>query len=133
MPAICAPTFSASSNSLSLGTTRLTRPLRSASAASIMRPVNTISIALALPTARVSRCVPPEPGMIAERDLGLAEFGAFRGDDGVAHHRHLAAAAEREARDRGDDRLAAGGDALPAIGDEILEVAIDEALARPSP
>src|SRR3989442_495730 len=28
-----------------------------------MRPVSTISIAFALPTKRVKRCVPPEPGM----------------------------------------------------------------------
>ena len=42
---------------------RETSPERSASAASIMRPVRHISIAFALPTARVSRCVPPAPGM----------------------------------------------------------------------
>ena len=42
----------------------------------------------------------------AELDLGLAELGAVGGDDEVAHHRQLAAAAEREAGDRGDHRLA---------------------------
>src|SRR5579885_3269219 len=47
----------------SAGTTRETRPLRSASAAAIMRPVSTMSMAFALPTKRVRRCVPPEPGM----------------------------------------------------------------------
>ena len=40
-----------------------TRPQRSASAASIMRPVRHISIAFDLPTKRVRRCVPPAPGM----------------------------------------------------------------------
>ena len=54
---------SASSISLSAGTTRATSPARSASAASIMRLVSTMSIALALPTARGRRCVPPAPGM----------------------------------------------------------------------
>ena len=61
--AIVSATFIASSIRLAAGTTRATRLERSASAASIMRPVKIISIALALPTARVSRCVPPIPGM----------------------------------------------------------------------
>ena len=56
-------TFIASSIRFAAGTTRATSPDFSASAASIMRPVKIISIALALPTARVSRCVPPIPGM----------------------------------------------------------------------
>ncbi len=43
---------------------RATRPERSASCASIMRPVRIRSIALALPTACVSRWVPPMPGMM---------------------------------------------------------------------
>ena len=42
-----------------------TRPDRSASAASIMRPVRHISMAFALPIARVSRCDPPMPGVTA--------------------------------------------------------------------
>ncbi len=50
-----------SSSSLSTGTMRETRPERSASAASIMRPVRQRSIAFAFPTARVRRCEPPKP------------------------------------------------------------------------
>jgi hypothetical protein len=46
----------------SCGTTRATSPALSASAASIIRSVRHISIALALPTARVRRCEPPMPG-----------------------------------------------------------------------
>ena len=46
-----------------------------------------------------------------ERDLGLAELGRLGGDDHVAEQRQLAAAAEREARDGGDQRRAARGDA----------------------
>ena len=53
-------------------------------------------------------------GRDAELDLGLAEFGAVGGDDEIGHHRHLAAAAERIAGDRGDPRLAGRGDLLPA-------------------
>ena len=44
-------------------TTRATRRERWASSAERKRPVRIMSIASALPTARVSRCVPPAPGM----------------------------------------------------------------------
>ena len=37
--------------------------MRSASSASTSLPVRIMSIALALPTSLVSRCVPPMPGM----------------------------------------------------------------------
>src|SRR3954463_16101938 len=57
-------TASASSSNLSAGTMRLTSPARSASAASIMRPVRHKSIALALPIKRGRRCVPPAPGIV---------------------------------------------------------------------
>src|ERR1039457_1461800 len=63
MLAMVSATFIASSIRFAAGTTRATSPDFSASAASIMRPVKIISIALALPTARVSRWVPPIPGM----------------------------------------------------------------------
>jgi hypothetical protein len=56
-------TFTASSTRSSEGTMRLTSPERSASSASIIRAVSTISMALDLPTKRVRRWVPPEPGM----------------------------------------------------------------------
>ena len=61
-PAILAAAARASSSRASDATTRETRPARSASAASIIRPVRHMSIALALPTARVRRCEPPMPG-----------------------------------------------------------------------
>ncbi|MOA46912.1 hypothetical protein D3C78_1694850 [compost metagenome] len=51
-----------SSSRLSTGTTRATSPARSASWASIWRPVRHISMALALPRARVRRWVPPIAG-----------------------------------------------------------------------
>jgi hypothetical protein len=63
-----------------------------------------------LPIARVRRWLPPIPGDDAERDFGLAELRAVGGDDEVGHHRQLAPAAEREAVDRGDPRLAGGLD-----------------------
>jgi hypothetical protein len=56
-----------------------------------------MSMALALPTARGRRCVPPAPGMMPELDLGLAELGVVGGDDEVAHHGQFAAATQREA------------------------------------
>src|SRR3990167_2786724 len=60
--AMVSAVLSASASRSASGTTRVTRPERSASAASIMRPVRHMSIALALPTARVRRCDPPMPG-----------------------------------------------------------------------
>ena len=74
MPAIVSAAFIASSIRLAAGTTRATRPARSASAASIMRPVRLMSIALALPTARVRRCVPPMPGMTPSLISGWPNF-----------------------------------------------------------
>ena len=61
--AMVSATFIVSSIRLAAGTTRATRPERSASPASIMRPVRIRSMAFALPTARVRRWVPPMPGM----------------------------------------------------------------------
>ena len=63
MPAMVSAARIASATSASAGTTRETRPARSASAASIMRPVRHISIAFDLPTKRVSRWLPPMPGI----------------------------------------------------------------------
>ena len=54
-----------------------------------------------------------DAGDDAELDLGLAEFGTVGGDDDVAMHGQLAAAAEREAGDRGDDRLGGARGAGP--------------------
>ena len=70
-------------------------------------------MAFALPTARASRCVPPMPGMIAELDLRLSELGVVGGDDEIAVLGKLAAAAQRKTGDRGDDRLARVGHAVP--------------------
>ena len=86
------------------GTTFVTSPAAFASAAGIARPVRMSSIARAVPTARVSRCVPPAPGITPMPDLGLAELGVVAGDDEVAGHGQLAAATEREAADRRDER-----------------------------
>ena len=74
MPAIVSAAFIASSIRLAAGTTRATRPERSASAASIIRPVKFKSIAFALPTARVKRCVPPMPGMTPSLISGWPNF-----------------------------------------------------------
>ena len=55
----------------------------------------------------------------AELDFRLAELGGVGGIDHVAHHRHFTAAAQREAGDSSDYRLAGGFDAFPVAGDEI--------------
>ena len=80
MAAIFCATCSVSAISSAAGTTRLTSPARSASWASIMRPVRHISIAFDLPTSRVSRCVPPAPGITPKLISGwpnLAESAAM--------------------------------------------------------
>ena len=68
--ATVAASSSAASSVASGGTTRVTRPRASASVAVIDRPVRISSIARALPIARVSRCVPPAPGMTPIRISG---------------------------------------------------------------
>ena len=45
-----------------------------ASSAPSRRPLRIMSIATALPTARVRRCVPPAPGITPSVDLGLPEL-----------------------------------------------------------
>mmetsp|Transcript_1261 Transcript_1261/g.3657 ORF Transcript_1261/g.3657 Transcript_1261/m.3657 type:complete len:404 (+) Transcript_1261:1128-2339(+) len=54
----------------------------------------------------------------AQLDFGLAELGAVGRDDEVAHHRQLAAATQRKAGYRGDDRLAHVQDGLPVLRDQ---------------
>ena len=73
-PAMVSAAASASSTSLSAGTTRETSPARSASAASIRRAVRQRSIAFALPTARGRRCVPPAPGRMPSLISGWPNF-----------------------------------------------------------
>ena len=68
----------------------------------------------------MSRCVPPAPGQHAEVDLGLPELRRLRRDDQVAEHRELAAAAEAEAGDRGDDRRAQVADLVPLVDAPVL-------------
>jgi len=58
LAASVAASLRASAISSAAGTTRFTRPMRSASSAEICAPVSIISIARPLPTSRVSRCVP---------------------------------------------------------------------------
>ena len=63
---------------------------------------------------------PAVAGDEAELDLGLAELGVLAGQAHGAGQRQLAASAEREAVDAGDDRLAQVldgiDDGLPAVG-----------------
>ncbi len=116
-PAIVVAAASASSSKEAAGTMRDTRPARSASAASIVRAVRTRSIALALPTARGSRCVPPAPGMMPSLISGCPNLRAVRRNDEIAHHRQFAATSERVARDGGDDGLAHPAQRFPVARD----------------
>src|SRR3990172_6103271 len=69
-PAIVRARAAASPGRSAFGTTLLTRPIRSASAASTWAPVRIISQALPGPTRRASRWVPPYPGMIPRLTSG---------------------------------------------------------------
>ena len=64
--------FRASDCSSSAGTTRLTRPIRSASVAESESPVNKYCFALAGPTNRGQMAVPPSPATIATLTCGSA-------------------------------------------------------------
>ncbi len=57
--------------------------------------------------------MPPAPGITADEDLWLAELGLLAGDDDVAVHRQLVAAAQRVAAHRRDQRLLDAADAIP--------------------
>ena len=65
-------------------------------------------------------------GHHADGDLGLAELGVVRGDDHVAHHRHLAAAAQGHASHRSDHRLAHTAHGLPVAADVFAAVGVAE-------
>src|SRR5436190_1474549 len=69
-----------------------------------------------------------DPGNDPKLDFRLTEFGIVGGDDEIALHRELAAAAQRKAGDRGDYGLARIGDAMPR-SDEVTEKRIGKTLA----
>ena len=98
----------AAARSSAAGTTSLTRPWRSAWAASHRAPVRIISFARPRPTTRGSRWVPPAPGNDAQRRLGKAEDGVLRGDAEVAGQGQLAAPAEGHAVDGRDGHRLVG-------------------------
>ena len=70
-----------------------------------------------------------DAGNDAELDLGLAELRGVGGDDDVALHDQLAAAAERKARDRRDHRLARIRGRVPG-GGEVAHERVDRGLVR---
>ena len=84
-------------------------------------------MALALPTARVSRCVPPAPGMMPSVISGWPNTALSAAMMMSQAHGELAAAAERISGDRRDDRLAAMADAVEG-GEEIAAIGLDEGL-----
>ena len=76
---------SASSYTCSAGTTRSTRPIASASSALTNRPVKMRSLARLGPTSRVSRWVPPAPGMIPSRISGWPSTASSAANRTSAH------------------------------------------------
>ena len=87
------------------GTTRSTSPIASASSALTNRPVKMRSLARLGPMRRLSRWVPPAPGMIPSSTSGCPSWASSCGEPDVGRQRQLAPAAERVAGDRGDHRL----------------------------
>ena len=85
--------------------TSVTRPIASASWASIVRPVRTRSSARPVPTIRGSRCVPPSISGTPQRRSAQPKVAVVVGDAQVAPERELEAAGEAVAGDRGDRRL----------------------------
>ena len=98
--------------------TPLTRPRASASSASTTRPVRISSFAKPRPHSAREPLRPAPAGDDPEVDLRLAELRARRRVADVARERELAAAAEREAVDRGDRRL---GHRLEQLRDLVAE------------
>ena len=80
------------------GITRLTSPERSASLASIMRPVRAHVHGLGLADSAREPLGSARSGNDAEIDLGLAEFCVLRGEDQIAHHRDLASSHPEQSR-----------------------------------
>ena len=65
----------------------------------------------------------------AEAGLRLAEDRRLGGHDDVARHRQLAAAAEAEAGDGGDERRAHGADRVPGVDPAATYISTAEAVA----
>ena len=86
------------------GTTSLTRPIRSASAASMIRPVRIELLGPGQPDDPRQPLRPAAPGRHRQAHLGHAQPGPGRGDPQVAAQRQLQPAAQRVALDRGDGR-----------------------------
>jgi hypothetical protein len=84
--------FQCASSELPFATTRLIRPRRSASGASMSLPVSIRSIALARPTVRAT-LRPARTREGAKRYLGMAEASVASGNHNIAHLDQLAAAA----------------------------------------
>lgn len=85
-----------------------------------------MSIALDLPTKRAALRA-TDAYHHAKVHFGLAELGAFRCDDEIAHHCQLAATAQRIAGNRCDDRLAGTTDGFRQIGEQVAHERVDKA------
>ena len=93
------------SRAVPVGTTRLTRPMASASSAPTSRPVRMRSRARPWPTSRGSRTVPPSISGTPKRRQNTPNAASCGGHPEIAPDGQLEAAGHGVALDGGDDRL----------------------------
>ena len=120
--ASCAAVARATRSASPSAVTWLTSPTACAFVALMLRPVSSRSRTTALPRSRLSRGMPPKPGIRPEPQLRKAEARHFVGDDQIAGERQFEAAAKRDAVDgrnggqrRGVDRVHHAMNALEKI------------------
>ncbi len=113
----------AASSSSASGTTCETRPIRSASAASMVSPVRVSSAALEKPTIRCSSQAPPSPGMIPSLTKLSANFALSPGYAQVAHAGEIEPGTDRRAVDCGDHRHFQRGEGQRQALDSALVIA----------
>ena len=111
-PASCAGAPPPRASASSRGTTRLTRPIRSASCASTISPVSSISRARPLAHQARQALRARVAAHDAELDLGRAQLRVLGRHPQVAGQGQLAAAAQREPVHGRDHRLAQALDAV---------------------
>ncbi len=125
--AMVSATLSASSIRIANGTTRATRPERSASVCVHHAAGQDHVHGLGLADRMRETLRATDARNDTELDLRLTELRIVGGDDDVAQHRQLAATAERVAGHRRHHRLARARNAMP-VGGEFAHGHVVEAI-----